>query len=191
MGNEQIFTYKLIEKMEAGDYAVKFFNSLFPNGGTPIEILKKYTELGYFSFAKRLIWEFPYLNNYLELDKVDDSVFSLGDIHIKGDAYITSPSYIKGTITVDGKLTASKTGFIYANIVKADNVDISEQARIHAHIKTNKINIHDMTYPENETVNGILINCLNCIILGNVIADVIYKDGKLINEKKTNHIMMD
>lgn len=179
---DSIINSKLFEKMGFNDYAVNFFNNLFPNGDTPIEVLKKYTELGYFSFAKDILKEFPNIDESFEFNTVEDgSIFSLGDVFIKGDAYISKPSYIKGILQVDGKLTVNKTGFIHALDVIANEIDISEQGHIHAPVTSKSfLNIHDISLPENTTALEFSINFLECTIFGNVRAEIINIDGGLI-----------
>jgi len=196
---EFIVTEKWLEKNGARKDELQAFKKDFPNGGEALEVLKRCGELDYRYFGGWLVDHLPPIYTPLVLNTFVGNLFYPGDVHIKGDISTQGVICIKGNLKVDGKLTVNKYGVVYLDkgCVNADEIDISEHARISSNTKANSISMRGFaTIAEEVTADNInlsgdaeifknviakVINFKGGFILGNVDANEIINDGGLIN----------
>ena len=185
MENELIITRAIVEK-----YYIKFvvdtFNDVFPHGAKISEITKLIPELeeDYPYFAEWLLKQVPPTDITLEFDTVQDNIFYNGPIHVKGDVNLVNTGIdLIGKLKIDGKLTISGTGSVYADKgdVNADKIDISENAYLYAQIKANRIDMRGEAIISGNT-KAKVVNLDGGSIYGNVDADELYNDGGYISQ---------
>ena len=180
-----IITRKWLEEIGACKDGLQAFKQHFPNGGEALEVLKRcgelgYEELDYRDFGEWLVDCLPPTYPPLELNNLIGNLFYPGDVHIKGDVSTQELIYIKGSLNVDGKLTANRKGRVFAYFVNADKIDISGGTRICAEIKANSISLRDYARLSRDVIAKV-INSKNSRIRGSVDADEIINDGGLID----------
>jgi len=138
---EFIVTQEWLEEMKACEDGLRAFKKHFPNGGEALEVLKRCEELDYTEFGEWLVDFLPLIYPPLVLNTSIGSLFYPNDVHIKGDISTQGLIYIKGSLKVDGKLTANRKGRVSTDFVNADEIDISGDAQIHPNIKANSISM--------------------------------------------------
>ena len=188
---EFVVTQGWLKEMKACKDGLQAFKKYFPNGGEALEVLKRCKELGYRKFELWLVDRLPPTYPPLELNTLIDSLFYPGDVHIKGDLFypgdvnikddisIRGLIYIKGSLKVDGKLTVNKNYEVYADFVNVDEIDISEDAYIHARINANSLSMSGDAIISGST-KAKVVKLDGGRIYGNVDADELYNNGGFI-----------
>ena len=180
---EFIVTEKWLEEMKACEDGLRAFKKHFPNGGEALEVLKRCEELGYEELDYRYFGEWlvdclPPIYPPLELNNLIGNLFYPNDVHIKGDVSTQGCIYIKGSLKVDGKLTANENCEVYADFVNADEIDISGDTYIPARIKANSIIMSDGAFISGDTVANRINLRDAATIFGNTKAKIInFKGG--------------
>ena len=191
---EFIVTEKWLEKKKACEDGLRAFKQHFPNGGEALEVLKRCGELGYTEFGEWLVDHLPPVYPPLELNNLIGNLFYPNDVHIKGDISTQGIIYIKGSLKVDRKLTVNKYGIVYSckNCVNADEIDISEYARISSNTKANSISMSDYAFINRDTVANSISLRDSAEIIKNVIAKVInFKGGFIAGDVDADEIIND
>ena len=191
---EFIVTEKWLEKNGAYEDDIQDFKQHFPNGGEALEVLKRCEELDYRDFGEWLVDWLPPTYPPLVLNTFVGNLFYPNDVHIKGDISTQGRIYIKGSLKVDGKLTANKYGMIYSdkNCINAGEVDISENVYICSNVKANSIIINGrIDIQGNVSANSISLRD-SAQILGNAEAKVINsKSSRIRGSVDANEIIND
>ena len=191
---EFIITREWLEEMKACEDGLQAFKQHFPNGGEALEVLKRCVELGYTEFGEWLVDHLPPVYPPLELSTFVGNLFYPGDVHIKGDISTQGIIYIKGSLKVDRKLTVNKYGIVYSdkNCVNADEIDISEYARISSNTKANSISMSNCAFISRDTVANSISLRDSAEIIKNVIAKVInFKGGFILGDVDADEIIND
>ena len=191
---EFIVAAKWLEEMKACEDGLQAFKKHFPNGGEALEVLKRCVELGYTEFGEWLVDHLPPVYPPLELSTFVGNLFYPGDVHIKGDISTQGIIYIKGSLKVDRKLTVNKYGIVYSykNCVNADEIDISEYARISSNTKANSISMSNCAFISRDTVANSISLRDSAEIIKNVIAKVInFKGGFILGDVDADEIIND
>lgn len=191
---EFIVTEKWLEERKACKDGLQAFKQHFPNGGEALEVLKRCGELGYAEFGEWLVDHLPPVYPPLELSTFVGNLFYPGDVHIKGDISTQGIIYIKGSLKIDRKLTVNKYGIVYSdkNCVNADEIDISEYARISSNTKANSISMSNCAFISRDTVANSISLRDSAEIIKNVIAKVInFKGGFILGDVDADEIIND
>ena len=194
-----IVTEKWLEEIGACKDGLQAFKQHFPNGGEALEVLKRceelgYEELDYMDFGKWLVDHLPPIYPPLVLSTFVGNLFYPNDVHIKGDISTQGLIYTKGSLKVDGKLTVNKYGIVYSykNCVNADEIDISEYARISSNTKANSISMSNCAFISRDTVANSISLRDSAEIIKNVIAKVInFKGGFILGDVDADEIIND
>ena len=168
-----IITEKWLEDIRACEAGLRAFKKHFPNGGEALEVLKRCEELDYREFGEWLVDFLPLIYPPLVLNNLIGSLFYPNDVHIKGDISTQGLIYIKGSLEVDGKLTANRNGRVSTDCVNADEIDISGDACIYPNIKANSISMMGFTTIGGEVTADNINLSGHAEIKRNVIAKVI------------------
>ena len=191
---EFIVTEKWLEEMKACEDGLQAFKQHFPNGGEALEVLKRCGELNYMDFGEWLVDHLPPIYPPLVLSTFVGNLFYPGDVHIKGDISTQGLIYIRGSLKVDRKLTVKKYGIVYSykNCVNADEIDISEYARISSNTKANSISMSNCAFITRDTVANSISLRDSAEIIKNVIAKVInFKGGFITGDVDADEIIND
>ena len=191
---EFIVTQEWIEEMKACEDGLRAFKKHFPNGGEALEVLKRCGELNYSGFSRWLVNHLPPTYPPLEFNTFVGNLFYPGDVHIKGDLSIQELIYIKGSLKVDGKLTFNKYGVARSGkgCVNADEIDLSEYARISSNTKANSISMSNCAFISRDTVANSISLRDSAEIIKNVIAKVInFKGGFITGDVDADEIIND
>lgn len=191
---EFIVTEKWLKERKACKDGLQAFKKHFPNGGEALEVLKRCGELDYTDFGEWLVDHLPPIYPPLVLNTFVGNIFYPNDVHIKGDLSTQGCIYIKGSLKVDGKLTVNKYGIVYSykNCVNADEIDISEYARISSNTKANSISMSNCAFIIGDTVANSISLRDSVEIIKNVIAKVInFKGGFILGDVDADEIIND
>ena len=191
---EFIVTEKWLKERKACKDGLQAFKQHFPNGGEALEVLKRCGELNYMDFGEWLVDHLPPIYPPLVLSTFVGNLFYPGDVHIKGDISTQGLIYIKGSLKVDRKLTVNKYGIVYSykNCVNADEIDISEYARISSNTKANSISMSNCAFIIRDTVANSISLRDSAEIIKNVIAKVInFKGGFITGDVDADEIIND
>lgn len=191
---EFIVTKKWLKERKACKDGLQAFKQHFPNGGEALEVLKRCGELDYMDFGKWLVDHLPPIYPPLEFNTFVGNLFYPNDVHIKGDISTQGLIYTKGSLKVDGKLTVNKYGVVYSykNCVNADEIDLSEYARISSNTKANSISMSNCAFITRDTVANSISLRDSVEIIKNVIAKVInFKGGFILGDVDADEIIND
>jgi len=191
---EFIVTEKWLAEMGACKAGLQAFKKHFPNDGEALKVLKRCAELDYRNFGEWLVDHLPPVYPPLELNNLIGDLFYPNDVHIKGDLSTQDSLYIKGSLKVDGKLTINKYGEAYSgkDCVNADEIDISEYARISSNTKANSISMMGFATIVGEVTADNINLSGSAEIIKNVIAKVInFKDGFIWGNVDADEIIND
>lgn len=189
---ELVITYKLLEEIFAREDWLEIFNKHYPNskGVKVSELLKKLAELKQREFIYRILSVLPFNKTVLEVDNVDSFLFYDGSVHVKGDVNIQNEDiYILGNLNVDGKITISLDGYMYADQVDANEIYLSGIVTLHAKTRANTINMRDFAFLAGNTNANIINNRDFCELQGNVSANLIdLKYSRIYGNVNANEI---
>jgi len=123
-------------------HEIRVLENYYPNGGEALEVLKTLIKNDCIYDA---IWFFERLSftNYekvTELEKITDDYFiHFGSVHVKQDIELTGTVLIKNDLIVDGKLTVSNNGILYALTVSAHELCIKHKGRLCGEFQANDL----------------------------------------------------
>ena len=134
MNNEEtefLINYKWLEAQGVFDAWLEVFKTQFSdNNVKPFDVLMFCKRFNFSVFARELISRLGFEETRLVIDHVDGNLFYNGDVHVKGDIYVSGKHFteslmcVKGTLKIDGILTAEGAGRIDAKHIIADDINL-------------------------------------------------------------------
>lgn len=164
LGKDEKFfiSHNWLVKNKVPEIYLKIFDKFYLNQSVDVfELMTTCQELQDINFVKWLYSKIPYDSQpILYLDKLDSSLFYLGDVIVEGDATISDFVAIKGNLRVKKTLTVNKKGgillkkysriitnnllmtnhsFINASMIFADDVVMKDFAHVQGSIEAENI----------------------------------------------------